>query len=77
MRPSRPIRRYGLLVAVALAAGAPPSLAQFVLSDDRVKVDFAHGIDFSQYKTYQWKESQEPSDDPTTHRQCQYLSPIR
>jgi hypothetical protein len=56
-----------LLVVVALGAIASPSLGQFVLRDDRVKVDFAQGIDFSQYKTYQWKESQEPADDPTTH----------
>ena len=66
MRISRPIGRCGLLAAAALAAAAP-SLAQWALRDDRVKVDFAEGIDFSQYRTYQWKESQEPSDDPANH----------
>jgi hypothetical protein len=56
-----------VFVAVAVGAVASPSLAQFVLRDDRVNVDFAKGVDFSRFKTYQWKESQQPADDPTNH----------
>jgi len=67
MRPPRALVSRAITLAVALAVGVPPAVAQWVLRDDQVKVDFAEGIDFSQYHTYQWKESQEPAEDPANH----------
>jgi hypothetical protein len=62
-------RRWGrsaaasvLCAAVVIAAARPVPAQTFKLP--KAEVDYDHGVDFTSFHTFQWKEGQEPLPDP-------------
>lgn len=61
MPPRRPSVALGSLVLVASLASAQ------VLQLPKVEVEHDEKADFASFKTYRWKDSQVPADNPTVH----------